>query len=55
MKKNKPKEGTRSIIKIRCELERLSTSTMYHAEDLPLQSRIFHVFTQKKNRIRRDR
>jgi deoxyribodipyrimidine photo-lyase len=38
MKKSKPKRKYKSIFKIRCELETLSTSTMYHAEDFAIKN-----------------
>jgi deoxyribodipyrimidine photo-lyase len=41
--KQTEKRVQEALFKIRCEL-RLSTSTMYHAEDLPLQSRYSRRF-----------
>ena len=43
------------LFRLRCELETISTSTLYHAEDLPFSIKnIPDVFTNFKNKIEKD-
>jgi deoxyribodipyrimidine photo-lyase len=53
--KQTEKRVQEALFKIRCELERLSTSTMYHAEDLPFAIKnIPDVFTQFRRKTELD-
>ena len=53
--KNTDKLVQEALIKIRCELQTFSTSTLYHAEDLPFSIKdIPDVFTNFRKKIEKD-